>query len=75
MTTSSDRAKGSARRYRQRMRAKGLRQVNMWVPDTRSESFAAACRRQSILAAGTDQDEGILEELDVLVDEIEGWDV
>ncbi|QQS14736.1 MAG: antitoxin MazE family protein [Rhodospirillales bacterium] len=27
----------------------GLRRVTLWVPDTRSASFAAECRRQSLL--------------------------
>ncbi len=34
------------RRRRDKMRAAGLRPVQIWVPDTRSASFAAECRRQ-----------------------------
>jgi hypothetical protein len=34
-------------RYRERMRAAGLRPVQIWVPDTRSPDFAAECRRQA----------------------------
>ena len=33
--------------YRQRMRAAGLRPVQIWVPDTRSPDFVEACRRQA----------------------------
>ena len=33
--------------YRARMRAQGLRQIQMWVPDTRSPEFAKEARRQS----------------------------
>ena len=29
-----------ARTYRERMRAKGLRPVQLWLPDTRSPEFA-----------------------------------
>ncbi len=36
--------------FRQRMRLKGLRLVQMWVPDTRTVKFAAEARRQSRLA-------------------------
>jgi Protein of unknown function (DUF3018) len=35
------------RAYRQRMRAKGLRLVQMWLPDTRTPEFAADAHRQS----------------------------
>ena len=32
--------------YRARMRAKGMRLVQIWVPDTRSPRFIAEARRQ-----------------------------
>jgi len=35
--------------HRARLRAQGLRPVQIWVPDTRSPRFAAECRRQSRL--------------------------
>lgn len=38
------------RAYRERMRAKGLRLVQMWLPDMRTPQFAAEARRQSLLA-------------------------
>ena len=39
--------------YRQRMRAAGLRPVQIWVPDTRAPAFADICRRQArAIAAG-----------------------
>lgn len=34
--------------HRQRLRAAGLRPVQMWVPDTRRPGFAEECRRQSL---------------------------
>jgi hypothetical protein len=40
------------RGYRTRLRAAGLRLVQLWVPDTRSKRFAAECRRQSRLVKG-----------------------
>lgn len=36
-------------KYRVSMRAAGLRPVQIWLPDTKMEGFAAECRRQSLL--------------------------
>jgi hypothetical protein len=44
--------KKRVRGYRVRQRALGLRLIQLWVPDTRSRSFAAECRRQSRLLQG-----------------------
>ena len=46
---------GKVRAYRARMRAKGLRQIQIWVPDTRSPEFAAEAARQSRLVAESPQ--------------------
>ncbi|MGH8133940.1 MAG: antitoxin MazE family protein [Steroidobacteraceae bacterium] len=48
-------AQESVRAYRQRMRRNGFRQVNLWVPDTRSPEFIRECRRQSRLASAARQ--------------------
>lgn len=40
--------------YRKRMRAAGLRPVQIWVPDTRSPDFVATCRRQAQAVAADD---------------------
>jgi hypothetical protein len=40
--------------YRQRMRAAGLRPVQIWVPDTRAPGFAETCRRQARAVAAGD---------------------
>ena len=40
--------------YRQRMRAAGLRPVQIWVPDTRAPDFAEKCRRQARAVAASD---------------------
>ena len=42
--------------YRTRMRAQGLRPVQIWVPDVRSPEFAAEAHRQSALVAAADRD-------------------
>jgi Antitoxin MazE-like len=36
-------------RRRAKLRAAGLRPVQLWVPDTRTAGFAEECRRQSRL--------------------------
>jgi hypothetical protein len=45
----ANRAKVAA--YRARMRAQGLRPIQIWVPDTRMPEFAKEARRQSRAAA------------------------
>jgi hypothetical protein len=44
-------SRDKVRAYRRRMRAKGMRLVQMWLPDTRSPEFAAEAHRQSLRAA------------------------
>jgi hypothetical protein len=40
--------------HRRRMRESGLRQVQIWVPDVRSERFASEAHRQSQAVATSD---------------------
>lgn len=37
------------------MRERGLRPVQIWVPDTRTEHFASEAHRQSSVVAAADQ--------------------
>ena len=37
--------------YRARLRAQGLRPIQIWVPDTRQPNFAAEAARQAALVA------------------------
>jgi Protein of unknown function (DUF3018) len=39
--------------HRARLRAQGLRPIQIWVPDTRSPEFAAEAKRQSMLIANS----------------------
>lgn len=41
--------------YRRRMRARGYRPVQIWVPDVRTKEFAAEARRQAALVAEADR--------------------
>ena len=62
--------KEKQRRYRQRLRRKGLRPVQIWVPDTRAAGFASECRRQARLAARSVQEQSTLN----FIAEIADWD-
>lgn len=46
--------KHRVREYRRRMRARGLRPVQIWVPDVRSERFVQEAQRQAGLVATAD---------------------
>jgi hypothetical protein len=39
--------------HRRRLRAQGLRPLQIWVPDTRSRRFASEARRQSLAVASS----------------------
>ncbi|MGV0795270.1 antitoxin MazE family protein [Mycolicibacterium sp. XJ1819] len=41
--------------YQQRMRERGLRPLQVWVPDVRTETFAAEAHRQASLVARADE--------------------
>ncbi|MHA6524730.1 antitoxin MazE family protein [Tessaracoccus sp. G1721] len=43
------------RQHRHRMRARGYRPVQVWVPDVRTEQFAREARRQAALVAQFDR--------------------
>jgi hypothetical protein len=46
MTMTTVTSRDRTTRYRQALREKGLRPVQLWLPDTRSAEFAAEARRQ-----------------------------
>lgn len=48
-TSSRDRV----RAHRERLRRRGLRPIQIWVPDVNSPEFAAEAHRQSALAAAS----------------------
>lgn len=58
--------------YRARMRARGLRLIQIWVPDVRSAGFEAEARRQAELVAVADHstdDQDFVEAVSVEWDE------
>jgi hypothetical protein len=46
-------AREKVRRHRKRMRAKGYRLVQMWLPDTRTAEFAREAHLQSLRASNS----------------------
>lgn len=60
--------------HRNKLRAAGLRPVQIWVPDTRRPNFAEECRRQSRLAAQADMADTEMQRLmDEALADVEGW--
>ncbi len=45
--------KMKVREHRERLRAQGLRPIQIWVPDVRASSFKAEARRQSLAVAAS----------------------
>jgi hypothetical protein len=63
---------GSRRRvraHRERLRAQGLRPVQIWVPDVNAEGFAAEAHRQSRAVAASDA----ADDDQAFVDSISEW--
>ncbi len=50
---ASPSSRDKVRDYRARMRAKGMKLVQFWVPDMTSPRFRAEARRQSLAAANS----------------------
>lgn len=56
-------------KHRKRLRALGLRPVQIWVPDTRRKDFAEECKRQSILIKHDPQEKEILGIIESIFDD------
>jgi hypothetical protein len=50
-TTSRAKSREKVRAHRARLRRRGLRPIQIWVPDVRSRTFAREAHRQSQLIA------------------------
>lgn len=67
-------AKGKMRAYRERMRAAGMRQVQIWVPDTRLASVRREARRQALVINANSDEERVMREIEALMgDWIDEW--
>jgi hypothetical protein len=56
------------RRYRERLKAKGLRQIHLWVPDTASPRFQEELRRQMVLIEASPEDRETLDFIEAAAD-------
>ena len=57
-TTRSLKSREKVRAHRERLRRRGLRPIQIWVPDVRSRTFAREARRQSRLVAASSFEAG-----------------
>jgi hypothetical protein len=57
------------REHRQRLRARGLRPIQMWVPDVNSPAFKAEAHRQSLVTSSSPQ----AAEDQAFIDAISAW--
>ncbi|MGH6899118.1 MAG: antitoxin MazE family protein [Geminicoccaceae bacterium] len=65
-STRSRPARDKVRAHRQRLRERGLRPIQIWVPDVRSPAFKAEAHRQSLAVASSphaDEDQHFVDAL------------
>jgi hypothetical protein len=64
MLGGSRSSRDKVRLHRERLRAQGLRPVQIWVPDVRARSFFSAARKQSKAVATSERaktDQGFID--------------
>jgi hypothetical protein len=61
------------KRYREKLRERGLRPVQIWVPDMQRPGFATECRRQSELLKSDAHEKEVLDFLEKAAD-LESWE-
>jgi len=69
-TLRSASSRDKVRAHRARLRKKGLRPIQIWVPDVRSKAFAREAHRQSLAVANSPQAKKDQD----FVDAISAWD-
>lgn len=68
-TTKSITSRDKVRAHRARLRRRGLRPIQIWVPDVRSRTFAREAHRQSLLVG----DSALEREEQDFVDAVSEW--
>lgn len=66
-------AKERVRKHRESLRARGLRPVQIWVPDTRRPGFAEEARRQCLAVRDDPQEKEALDWIGKAMDST-GWE-
>ena len=67
--TPAKSSREKVRAYRARMRAKGLRLIQMWLPDTRTPEFADLAHRASVAIANSPTEQ----EDQAFIDSVSWW--
>ena len=70
--SSREKTRAKVRTHREKLRAQGLRPIQIWVPDVRSPEFAAEAHRQSLLVSRSpyeDEEQAFIDAVS-----IERWD-
>jgi Protein of unknown function (DUF3018) len=65
-------SRNKVREHRKRLRAQGLRPIQIWVPDVTSPAFRAEAHRQSLAIANSKQeadDQAFVDSISVLTDD------
>ncbi|TVM33684.1 antitoxin MazE family protein [Oceanidesulfovibrio marinus] len=70
MPTNTLTSKQKMKQYRARMKERGLRAIQIWVPDTRSSEIHNALRRQSLLASQSADEQDVLD----FLEDVSAWD-
>ena len=60
-------------KHRTNLRKKGLKLIQIWVPDTHAPGFTEECRRQALLAKNSDNEQEINDYIANTVD-LRGWE-
>lgn len=69
MTTASTEC-DKFKRYRQRLKERGLRQIQLWVPDTSRAGFARKLERQLHIVEADPDDQDALD----FIEHVADWD-
>jgi hypothetical protein len=71
---SSRTSKEKVNEHRKRLRAAGLRPIQIWVPDVRSPEFAAEAARQSLAVANSPTEKEDQDFVDAISEgALDGW--
>ena len=71
-TSNPKSSRAKVRAHRERLRAQGLRPIQIWAPDVRSPSFRSEAHRQSAAVAASahaNQDQAFIDAISDWVDE------
>ncbi|MGB5618021.1 MAG: antitoxin MazE family protein [Desulfobacterales bacterium] len=61
------------RQYRERLKASGLRPIQLWVPDVRSQKIINEVRKQSVRVSSDSKEPDIMKFVESVMDH-EGWE-